>query len=298
MTVFGAIDVGTNSMRLLIGQIVGTGQLMPIKTSLITTRLGDKMWETPKLTDQAVDRALAAFGQFQNMLQQYCVDHVKIVATSAVRESANKDDFVKKVHDTTGLTVEVISGEEEAWLGYIGVKWGTSVPDAAVIVDIGGGSTEIIYTKDQAVVAKSIPIGAVGLTGNPLDRKKLHKKFAPIIDELKQQLADNYTLIGIGGTVTTCVAIKERLTVYEPKLVHQYVLQLVEIKEIRNMLANLDIIARKKVAGLMPERADIIVAGVDILITLMEALGKETIQISEADILYGIIWQQYRDLHN
>jgi exopolyphosphatase/guanosine-5'-triphosphate,3'-diphosphate pyrophosphatase len=270
-----------------VGTVNNLGRLEPVAADLISTRLGEKMWEQAVLTDAAINRTVAALQRFKITLDKHRVEKVRVVATSAVRDSLNKEEFIARVQAEAGLLAEVISGEEEAALGYSGVLWGTGAEKCVLMLDIGGGSTELLYRGENKVVVESINIGAVRMTGSPLSEEELEKILQPVAGKLPA--AGDYHLIGVGGTVTTVVAILEGLVPYDREKVHGYRLSLQQITKIRSLLAKLSLAERKKVPGLMPERADIIVAGLDILIKVMNVLQKDIIEVSEADILYGII---------
>ncbi|MBS4024687.1 MAG: Ppx/GppA family phosphatase [Clostridia bacterium] len=287
MTTYGAIDIGTNSVRLLVGTVNNLDQLVPAATRLISTRLGENMWEQPVLTSAAMNRTVAALQEFRVIMDHHRVEKVRVVATSAVRDSHNKQEFIARVKEETGLSIEVISGKEEAALGYGGVLWGTAAAKPVLMLDIGGGSTEFLYRDENNVVVESINIGAVRMTGSPLSGEELEKMLQPVAGKLST--AGDYHLVGVGGTVTTVVAIAEELVPYDREKVHGYLLSLQQITRVRNMLADLTLAEREMVPGLMRDRADIIVAGLDILIKVMDVLNKDIIEVSEADILYGII---------
>lgn len=288
MNKYGAIDIGTNSVRLLIGTVNEEGRLVPLLSDLISTRLGEKMWEKPMLTEDAINRTVKALKHFSRLLQEYQVADVRAVATSAVRDSLNKQFFLEEVKNETGLAIEVISGEEEAELGYAGVMWEATTDKPILMLDIGGGSTEFLYRSQGKVVVESINIGAVRLTGEPITEEELAERIKPVARKLGLEPND-YHLVGVGGTVTTVVAIEEKLIPYNPQKVHGYQLSLTAISSVRDRLARLPLEERKAVPGLMPERADIIVVGLDILIQVMKSLDKKYIEVSEADLLYGLI---------
>jgi exopolyphosphatase/guanosine-5'-triphosphate,3'-diphosphate pyrophosphatase len=243
-----------------------------------------------------MNRTVAALQDFKTILDHHRVEKVRVVATSAVRDSLNKQEFIARVKEEAGISVEVISGKEEAALGYGGVLWGTAAAKPVLMLDIGGGSTEFLYRGENTVVAESINIGAVRMTGSPLSGEELEKILQPVVGKLST--AGDYHLVGVGGTVTTVVAIAEGLVPYDRKKVHGYRLSLQQITRVRNLLAGLTLAERERVPGLMPERADIIVAGLDILIKVMEVLNKDIIEVSEADILYGIILELRGDFFN
>ena len=287
---FAAVDIGTNSVRLLIARLIKQ-RLVPELRELRICRLGEGMTRGEGLQPQAVARTLQALQEFNMLIQNYRVSQVRTVATSAAREASNAAFFIDQVQLQTGLLVDVISGEEEARLSYMGACRALPGVHRGTVVDIGGGSTEITFpsgAKRQEILAShSIPLGAVRLTEQPLLLPEILAKFKPALDELKA--AGQVSLIGVGGTITTLAAVDQALQVYDPERIHGYRLSRAAVERILFFLAAKTNEERKQIAGLQPERADIIVAGVTMLWAILSFLQAEQITVSEADILDGII---------
>ena len=293
-----AIDIGTNSTRLLIGELDTAGKITPLASKLQITRLGAKVDQTGYLSQQAIQRTVEALAEYKSLLEKYQVTEVRVVATSAARDVNNQSDFINRVKERTGLKVEIITGAEEARLSYLGVI--KSLPELLstdnLVLDIGGGSTEFIFGSPQMIEDKfSLNVGAVRMTEQSeviSERKKLiMESLLPQLRKLKGKVK---TLFGVGGTITTLAAIDQGLVTYDPQKVHGYLLKLTTIERILSDLAAKTTEERKEVVGLQPERADIIVAGVQILLLIMEVLGLTEIIVSEADILEGIIYNCYK----
>ncbi|MCC5911824.1 MAG: Ppx/GppA family phosphatase, partial [Clostridiaceae bacterium] len=255
------------------------------------------------ITPKGMKENLEAFQVFVTKAKAYGAEAIHAIATSAVRDAANGKEFVELALEKTGIKVEVIDGATEATLGYQGVLMGlkeAGETTAILVIDIGGGSTEFILGKGdllQEVVSENV--GAVRMTERiittdpvtPEEEKSLHlaieKEINPTLQRLKEK--DIKKLIGIGGTITTLAALHQELEVYDMEKVHNYSLTLTDIEYIHQKLKNLPLEERKNLKGIHPKRADIILAGVTILIVAMEKLGLEEITVSEYDNLEGLL---------
>lgn len=279
----GAIDIGTNSTRYLLADVDPESGVRRIETALKTTRLGEDI-TSGRLTEQAMARTAAAVAEFWRRAQGMRAQEIRAVATSAVREASNREDFLVLVHQTTGLEVQVLSGSEEAYYTFIGVMTGLKVErEKTVVVDIGGGSTELIWVENGRFLLRSLPLGAVRLTEEGrgvAEAEVLLKPFTGFISGRR--------IIGTGGTITTLAAISQGMESYDPVKIHGYQLKAEEAAALTVKLAGLSLADRMKIPGLQPERADIIVAGAGILMALLNLTGAAGITVSENDILYGV----------
>lgn len=229
--------------------------------------------------------------EYQDKLKRMGVKNYQIVATSAVREAINGQDLVNRAQ-ALGLKVEVISGQREAWYSYIGATHGFPGVNAPVVVDIGGGSIEFIWSELDKLQIHSIPVGAVRLTESPQVLQAVAESWSEVLEQVRLQ--PQASLIGVGGTITTVAAIEQGLNVYQPELIHGFVLNLAMVKQIERQLSSLSLEERRRVPGLQPERADIILAGIYLLRKIMELTGQKEIRVSESDLLQGIIWTRAR----
>lgn len=286
---YAAIDVGTNSCRLLIAD-VGEGRLVPVLFTLRMTRIGEGASEKGYLQQEPVRRTVVALQGFLSLARSYGVSRIRAVATSAVREAANAAFFLERARDEAGLIVDVISGEEEARLNYVGVCRSLSLGRRAAVIDIGGGSTEFTYPLAEgggnALFCRSVPLGAVRLTEHPLLLSEILGSLKSALDDLREFRQD---MVGVGGTVTTLAAVDQDLEEYDPGRIQGYYLTRAAVERIMFSLAAKNTEERKRVPGLQPERADIIVAGTTILWAILTYLGAPGITVSEADLLHGII---------
>ncbi len=283
------IDIGTNSSRLLVAGKSGDS-LTAVESGLISTRLGEGM-EGGALLPGAMQRTAEAVCSLRQTALRLGAKRVVAVATSAVRDAANKEIFLDLVRQMAGLQVRVLSGEDEAAFSYRGVLAGLEIePLSTVVVDVGGGSTELIWTQDGRLRLASVNVGAVRVTGAGTGVKEVAGCLSPVLMEIKQSRAA--VLVGVGGTITTMAAVDRGLVSYDPAKVHGYSLKAANVDRILKMLKSMSLEERKRVPGLQPERADIIVAGVIIVKLVMEGLGLGQMLVSDCDILYGLALEE------
>ena len=288
--IIGAVDIGTNSCRLLIAE-VENGRLNILARGLESTSLGQGVHTEKILNETAIERTINGLASFKQILDQYQVNTYRIVATNAVREAENGKVFIQALADRLGLKGEVVSGSEEADLSYLGVKKGLPLSTPIAVIDLGGGSTEFIWEDENGRVNKySLPLGAVRAYEADMSEKEIKsllERLKPYEHELRRK-----NLVIVGGTATTLAAMHLKLEVYDPAVIHGYVLTIREVKSLLVLLMRLSAEERKALPGLRPERADIISNGLQIVSAIMENYAKESIIISESDILEGIIWRQ------
>jgi exopolyphosphatase/guanosine-5'-triphosphate,3'-diphosphate pyrophosphatase len=296
-----SIDVGTNTIRLLVCELSDNGQLKQLYLDRVITRLGEGFSEQSRLlTKNAVSRSLEALITFSRIIKEYNVDKYRAVATSVVRESVNGSEFVNKVKNHTGLTIEVISGEEEAKLTVLGVLNSIEVNTKhSIIFDIGGGSTEYVYIQDTEILSlTSTNLGVVHLTEEFLI-KETKAEMADLSNfvqaTLKQSLKDfkieNYnklSLVGTAGTPTTLAAMDMGLKKYNSELVNNYILTKSRITTILGELINIPKIDRINLPGLEKGREDIIITGIIILLETLKYFSSNKVIVSDGGVLEGI----------
>ncbi len=292
MGLYGAIDVGTNSVRLLVAE-VQNGNIRPLCKELITTRLGEGM-ETGVLTESAISRTVEAVHRFAQIAFGYRVRSLRVVATSAARGAKNGHLLTERLA-ALGITLEVVSGEREACLSYLGVVHGLSMPPGTpVVVDIGGGSTEIVYPHPrEGLTAISVPVGAVRCSAPGWHCCCIEAELASPLAGIRELPIP--VLIGVGGTVTSLAAMEQGLATYDPAQVHGYFLPAGQVSAWLARLEGMTLAERKTLPGLMPARADIITAGVRILDMILTSGNHPGIIASETDLLEGLIWDQAGD---
>lgn len=291
----GAIDVGTNSCRMLVVDYKN-GEIKEIKRDLKITRLGEGVDHNKKLTERAINSALIAISSFVKEMRSLEVNQIKINGTSALRDVNNAHKLHDAVEKETGCKLDIISGEEEARLNYIGVASNNS---DNLIIDIGGGSTEFIWLDNDRINYKSLDMGSVRMTERSIsDSQKtvtqgellaIEKDVKELINKIAGNISNIEKAIGLGGTITTIAAIDQGMTEYDHNKIQHYVLEIETIKRIRDLLRNKTLDQRKKVNGLQVGRADIIIPGIQILYVIMDILDIKEILVSEHDLLYGTI---------
>lgn len=290
-----SIDIGTNSTRYLLAEVAGQ-QIFTVKCGLITTRLGQGI-NQGKLLPEAMERTVSALEQFLQELANYQPVRVVVAATSAVRDAQNGAEFLELTRQRTGLDVVVLSGEEEAQASYRGVLAGLPITkQSTLVLDVGGGSTEIIWPVGQGVRYKSLPVGAVRMTEGGRTKEEIKARMAETLEEVYTQVKRGSELVAVGGTATTLAAIALHLERYQPELVHGAFLSTVEIEQILKRLQAAGVEGRKKIIGLQPERADIILAGGMIIQLVLEGLQLKGLTVSETDILQGLVMELAQDM--
>jgi exopolyphosphatase/guanosine-5'-triphosphate,3'-diphosphate pyrophosphatase len=295
-----ALDLGTNSTRLLIADRRADGTLDTHDRRNMITRLGQGVGSTGRLAPEAVERTLAALRGYRVEMDRHGVDTIRVAATSAARDAANRDAFFDAVEEVVGARPELLSGEEEGRLSFLGA---TGELDAAqgpfLVVDIGGGSTEFITGTDAVEGVMSIDVGCVRLT------EKYMEHDPPLPEELTAciSLTDAYledvlrevpgsgearTLVGLAGTVTTVAAVEIGLATYDRNRIHHFVLTHDAAEDVFRTLATEPRADRIHNPGLEEARADVIVAGCCILVAVFRRFGFDEMVVSESDILDGL----------
>lgn len=294
-----AIDIGTNSTRLLVAD-VDNGKIDELFRRSVVTRLGDRVDETGRLTDDACERVFAVLSAYLEEYTLAGVERVRGVATSAVRDAANGAAFVTEIDRRFGIAVELIGGDREAQLTFIGAGSGGAIGnERTVVVDIGGGSTEfIVGDSDRLEFHVSTDIGAVRhserfLHGDPPTADQLDALLtaasATIAEQVPADLRDAIARgVAVAGTPTVLASVDQALEEFDPWKVHGYAITREACERLLRMLAALPLAERREVTGLHPDRAPTIVAGAAIMLAAMRAFKLAEIVVSEYDILYGL----------
>jgi exopolyphosphatase/guanosine-5'-triphosphate,3'-diphosphate pyrophosphatase len=292
-----AIDVGTNSTRLLVADVAG-GQVAEVERRSRVTRLGRGVDLSGQLSVEAIEAACEAIAGYVSICRETEVERVDAIATSAVRDASNGGAFVAELRERFALSTRVLNGEEEARLTYLGAT--SERPPAAptLVIDIGGGSTELIVgTGDEIAFHASLQAGVVRhterhLSADPpsaVELEALATDVRALIEAAVAGRAEARAVAGIAvaGTPTSLAAVEMGLDPYDPERVHGHVLSLQTIQRLLSRLASTPLAERAQIPGLHPDRAPTIVAGVVILVEAMRAFGLDRIEVSEHDILYG-----------
>jgi exopolyphosphatase/guanosine-5'-triphosphate,3'-diphosphate pyrophosphatase len=294
------VDIGSNSTRLLIADIDGDRVEAELERRSTVTRLGQGVDADGRLSQEAIDRVYATLDEYKAEIDRRGAEHSMAVLTSAVRDSANGDEFAGTVRDRYGLDPHVLSGDQEAELTFRGA---TSERDPAdveptLVFDIGGGSTEIVIGAGSEVAFHvSTQAGVVRQTERHIhDDPPTDSEQAELAADVREILEDAVPPsrrdgvrrgIAVAGTATSLAAIAQRLDPYDPEKVHGYMLDAGECDRILAHLASLPLAQRREVAGLHPDRAPTIIAGVLIFAEVLSLFGLRQTEISEHDILRG-----------
>jgi len=297
-----AIDIGTNSIRSIIVEVAGKNNFRVLDDEKETTRIGEGMGTSSSLSRDAMQRALRALQRMTDIARGFGAKTVQAVATSAVREAKNRDAFLRRVKDEIGIKVRVITAEEEAWLAFLSMLHHFDLGKQRFLgLDIGGGSTALIFGMSTHVEnIHCLPLGAVRLTEKFLHRDPISENdFKALRRHLKQHLlpirnggeVGAQMLIGSGGTVTTIAEVHKAIQREKYAGVHGYEMNRAQIQHVLEVLRRKSLKERRAIAGLNPDRADIIVAGVAVVNQVMKVFDINTLKVSERGIREGLILQ-------
>jgi len=296
-----SIDVGSNTIRLLIGRVEG-GKVIRRKTEMVITRLSSGIAETGLLNPDNVEKSISVLKAFSDIILAYDISHIRAVGTSALREAKNSEEFRERVLAETGIDIEVISGEEEAELTARGVMFDMPEADSSLIIDIGGGSAEWIFCRNSSPLEiGTIPTGVVKLFDKYIksdppskdDILSLKKESDTVLSGLKTQIGhlinSRTVFIGTAGTITTTAAIDIGLESYDHEKIHRHNISIEKLYDISERLISISLSERKKMIGLEPERADLIIPGILFTINIMELFGFTNILVSDDGLLEGVL---------
>jgi exopolyphosphatase / guanosine-5'-triphosphate,3'-diphosphate pyrophosphatase len=307
--VVAGIDCGTNSVRLLVAEPVTdesgavTG-LRDLDRRMQIVRLGQGVDRTGRLDPAALDRTFDALRGYADVMADFGVTATRMVATSASRDASNATEFVAGVRAILGVEPQVISGHEEAALSYRGATAGVGddlAPSPRLVVDIGGGSTEVVLGRAAEVVAsRSVDVGCVRMTerhlaGDPPSPDEVARTVADVDAALALAgevvpLEQARSLVGLAGSVTTVAAIHLGLSEYDPGEIHGHVVPAADVRAISDDLLRMTREERAAIPVMHPGRVDVIAAGALVLRRVLDMTGLGEVVASEHDILDGIAW--------
>jgi exopolyphosphatase / guanosine-5'-triphosphate,3'-diphosphate pyrophosphatase len=294
------VDIGTNSTRLLVCDREGERITEELERRSTVTRLGAGVDSEGRLAEEAMERVYTTLGEYRELIDGHGAEVSIAVLTSAVRDAANGSEFAESVKERYGLEPHVLSGDEEARFTFLGAMSERDPDDRtpSVVVDIGGGSTEIVIGHGhETTFHVSTQAGVVRQTERHIEEdpptdEELEATRHDVQETLRQGVPEDQRrtverAIAVAGTATSLGAIAQELEPYDPEKVHGYRLSLGECEEILERLAAVPLAERRQVPGLHPDRAPTIVAGVIILIEVLRLFGLEEVEVSEHDILRG-----------
>ncbi len=296
------IDIGTNTVLLLIAEVDERGQISTLAYEQRIPRLGKGVDAAKNLQSDSMQRVLAVLQEYHSVIARHNVERTIVAGTSAVRDATNKHEFANLIHSQTGFTLEVLSGEEEAYWTYRGAISGVPAIAKATVVDIGGGSTEITIGNSKTILdSVSLNVGSVRLTErcfkhDPPRDTELEAARTFVQDELVT--ADSFgfegsTLVGVAGTATSLAILAQEVKEFSIDAVTNYTLELEKVeqlyKKMRAMPAN-DI---RQLSSIMEGRADVITAGTLILREIMVHFAFKEMIVSERGVRYGLVLREW-----
>lgn len=295
------IDIGTLTCRLLIADLLANGSLKELRSERRILRLGEGVDRSKRLKDSGMERVIQCLKEWKAVINSYSVASSTAVATSAVRDAANRQEFLDRVKQATGFDVELLSGEEEAYRTMLCIRSGlpNNVRDVLAL-DIGGGSTEFILDRSgQAPIVRSIDIGVVRLSErmlqhDPPTHEEVQQAREWIRTETEKAMEvmpkrSGLTFVGTAGTITSLAAMAQQLSTYEPARIHNYHLTLETIANLEQQLLARTKAARVGMPGLEKNREDVIAAGAIIIRTIMETLGEQECLVSDLGLREGVL---------
>ncbi|GAC1443935.1 MAG: Ppx/GppA phosphatase family protein [Mycobacteriales bacterium] len=300
MTRVAAVDCGTNSIRLLVTDLLAEDQV-DVHREMRVVRLGEGVDRTGSLAPQAIERTRIALSDYAATCRALGVQRTRMVATSASRDADNFEEFRSMVSAVLGVEPEVISGDQEAALSFAGATRSLSPAEGPFLVmDIGGGSTELVLGADRVTAARSVDVGCVRLTErhlhtDPPTDSEVAAATADIDAAIEQARSvvpteQARTAVGLAGSVTTVAALSLRLSSYDRASIHLSRLTRADVENVTGDLLHKSRAERAALPVMHPGRVDVIGAGALILRTLVHRLDLSGVLVSEADILDGIVW--------
>ena len=289
----GAVDMGTNSTRLLVADVDGA-DLAEVERLLRITRLGDRVDADGRLSDAGMERVHTVLEGYAARARELGAERVLATATSAVRDADNGSEFLADVRRQHGFETRLLSGREEAELTYRGVTSRRAAGPGTLVCDIGGGSTELVLGGPAGVLdATSLDVGCVRMSerclrSDPPAAAELAELREAVAALLPREITSRTsTLVGVAGTVTTLATIDLGLDREIPEEIDGHALEAATVEALLGQLAAVPLAERREVRGLMPERAPTIVAGAAIAAEVLRATGAGWMLVSERDILHG-----------
>jgi exopolyphosphatase / guanosine-5'-triphosphate,3'-diphosphate pyrophosphatase len=296
-----AIDIGTNSVLLTVVERDSAGNCLVLSDRATITRLGQGVDRTRQLASDAIERTLACLQSYAGTLGDLRVDQLAVVGTSALRDAGNADLFTKRAIELLGVAPRVVEGTVEAELTFRGALSGLDITGPVSVIDVGGGSTEVIAGQasaqgSRANAFRSIDVGCVRLTERYVSTDPPTAAALDAIAESTRAamsvvdfVATNSRLVAVAGTATTLAAMQLELASYDSTKVHGCVLEFRDLDSLTKRLSHASHAERCHFRGLDPKRADVIVTGSVILTTLLVVFGHECVTVSDRGVRFGLI---------
>jgi exopolyphosphatase/guanosine-5'-triphosphate,3'-diphosphate pyrophosphatase len=299
MGTHAVIDIGTNSLKMHVAS-VSDDHTRVLGDFTEVTRLGEGLHETGELGAEAIARNVDAVAALHARASELGAATTVAVGTMALRSATNTRVFIDAVRERCGLKVEIVPGEEEARLSYLAVVSGLGASQGKVAVfDTGGGSTEFIFGEGEEILDRfSLNVGSRQPTeefckSDPVTPAELASMVAHLEREFGRLEGGKDALVGMGGTVTSMGAVHHEMKVYDPDVIQGSTLALAEVERQLEMFRARTIDERRETVGLMPKRADVILAGVAIVMTVMRKLGVTELTISDRGLRHGLFFDRF-----
>ena len=302
MPVYAVIDVGTNSVKFHVAERLEDGSWRTLVDRAEVTRLGEGIAETGDISPAAIARTVETIAGMTDEARQHGASALVAVGTMGLRSAQNSDDFIAQVRGRSGVTIEVIPGEEEGRLAYLAAKAGLGLTEGSVVVfDTGGGSTQFTFGHGSEVDEQfSLNIGAVRLTtelglGGPVTREQLDEALVAIAGEFGRLdgVPSPDALVGMGGAITNMTAVMLGLAPYDPDVVQGAALSRAAVDRQIELYRAYDVEARRQIVGLQPKRADVILAGAGVVRTVMDKLGRDALSVSDRGLRHGVLLERF-----
>ncbi|MGE5272267.1 MAG: Ppx/GppA family phosphatase [Verrucomicrobiota bacterium] len=299
---YAVLDVGTNSVKFHIAELTPDGTWRTLVDRAEVTRLGEGLDDTGRLDAEPVRRTAEAIAAMVQEAREHGVERIAAVGTAGLRIASNAADLIDSVRAATGVEIEVISGDEEARLAYLAVRAGLPEGGGSLVVfDTGGGSSQFTFGHDDQIEERfSVNVGAARFTERyGLDRAvsgdvvaEAMSGIAAELDRLDGRPAPD-RLVGMGGAVTNITAVNHELAAYDPEVVQGAVLDAAEIDRQIELYRTRSADERRRITGLQPNRAEVILAGACIVRTVMSKLGSGSLTVSDRGLRHGVLVERF-----
>jgi exopolyphosphatase / guanosine-5'-triphosphate,3'-diphosphate pyrophosphatase len=301
---FAVIDDGTNSVKFHVGERAADGTWRTVVDRADVTRLGEGLDESGKLGAEPIARTIHAIAGMVDEARNLGVEEIAAVGTAGLRIASNSAELIDAVRERCGVEIDVISGEEESRLAYLAAESGIGVaPGSLVVFDTGGGSTQFTFGKAGVVEERfSVNVGAVRLTerfglDGPVSEQTLAEALGAIGTELEtlDGRATPDAMVGMGGAVTNMAAVKHGLAKYDPEVVQGTELDRAEIERQIELYRTRTAAARREIVGLQPARAEVILAGACVVLTVLRKLGRDSFTVSDRGLRHGVLVERFTE---
>ncbi len=299
---YAAIDVGTNSVKLHVGELLDDGEWRTVTDRSVITRLGEGIHETGRLGEEPLRRTVDAIADLAGLARSEGAEQIVVVGTAGLRQAANSDEFLAAVRERAGVEVEVISGEEEARLSYLAAAEALDLGEGRLgVFETGGGSSQFTFGEGGRVTERfSLDLGAVPVTERfGLDRAVGEETVAAARESIASQLETLAgrppldVLAGIGGAITNLAGVQLGLEHYDPGRVRGLELEAAEVDRQIELYRTRDAEERRSIQGLEPKRAEVILAGACIVRTVLEQLGRDSLTVSDQGLRHGVLLERF-----